>query len=141
MLYRIIGIDRDKFNHWKKHLDVDPKKKRFTEGDFITYWAIYWLTGHGQHKLPKLGKQSAWREIFEACDTMPMASLEKCAIAVGWHDEKLYFLRNGEKLKGPIEAYHYIHFQRILASYREGNEKYRGRSGDLKSSKLTSKVA
>ena len=131
MLYRIIGVDRDKFNQWKKHLDVDPKKNRFNEGDFIAYWAIYWLCGHGQHKLPKLGREPAWVTIFDACHNMPLAKLEQCAIAVGWQDKRLYFLKQGQKLKGPIESYHYVGFQRILESYHEGNRKYRGRPGDL----------
>lgn len=141
VLYRVIGVDRDKFNQWKKHLDIDPKRSRFTEGDFLAYWVMFWLCGHCQHPLPKLSQQPAWKKIFDACYNMPRSSLKKCAIACSWSDRKLYFLKDGQKPKGAIEAYHYIGFQRILQSYDEGNEKYRGRPGDLKSVKRKKKAA
>jgi len=136
VLYNIIGISRDVFNQWKRLLDVEPRRNNFNQGDFIAYWAIYRLCGHGQHRLSKLSGQKAWEEIFDACYNMPLDELEKCSLACYWSSSKLVFLRAGQRpSEEDEEAYHLVSFQRILKAYRNGNEILNSRGGDIKDSR------
>jgi len=123
-LYRIIGVTRDVFNRWKRLLDVDPKRNKFSEGDLIAYWAIYKLVGDNQHPISVLSGQSAWSAIFDACYDMPLAELEQCRLIYYWKTKTLDFLRANELPSDhDNESYRPVSFRSILEAYRQGQEK------------------
>jgi hypothetical protein len=96
-VYKILGISRDRFNGWRKCIDLDPSRNRFSEGDIIVYWAMYRLVVHGGIGLTKLKNQPSGPEIFNACYNEPFATLEKCRIVIYWDTNELVFLKPGEE--------------------------------------------